>query len=329
MSQRILVYEYCTATGLGRCPNGPAHSLYREGLAMRNAVLRSLHQVDAIETVCPADPEQESPFDEAEFSQLAGSADWCWLIAPETDGILLRLADLVVQAGCRLLGPDWRSIELCSDKLTLARHWERHGIVTPATVSADVNEQPPFPAVCKRRDGAGSEGMRLCRDAGEWEQLRTDLDLSQFVVQPFVEGRAASVGFFVGPKQTMALPPAWQRLGPETDFQYLGGEVPIGEPELRRRAVTLATRAIEAVEGLIGYVGVDLLLGSADDGSQDWAVEINPRMTTSFVGYQALSRVNLAERLWHVVNGQDCLPFDWHAGPVRFQPDGQVIFASR
>ena len=34
----VFVYEYCCALGLGRDPSDPAHSLYREGRAMRDAV---------------------------------------------------------------------------------------------------------------------------------------------------------------------------------------------------------------------------------------------------------------------------------------------------
>ena len=46
--------------------------------------------------------------------------------------------------------------------------------------------------------------------------------------------------------------------------------------------------------GLSGYVGVDVVLGN--DG-RDWAIEINPRLTTSYVGLRALAGFNLAEAM--------------------------------
>ena len=41
----IFVYEYCTAQGLGRHPSDPAHSLWREGRAMRDAVVADFRAI--------------------------------------------------------------------------------------------------------------------------------------------------------------------------------------------------------------------------------------------------------------------------------------------
>ncbi|HEV3003063.1 MAG TPA: ATP-grasp domain-containing protein, partial [Pirellulales bacterium] len=43
-----------------------------------------------------------------------------------------------------------------------------------------------------------------------------------------------------------------------------------------------------------GYLGVDLVLGGPDDGSDDVVIEINPRLTTSYIGLRAACRENLA-----------------------------------
>ena len=54
----------------------------------------------------------------------------------------------------------------------------------------------------------------------------------------------------------------------------------------------------------VGYVGVDLVLGREPDGSEDVVIEINPRLTTSYVGLRAAARTNLAEAMWQVAQGE-------------------------
>ena len=83
------------------------------------------------------------------------------------------------------------------------------------------------------------------------------------------------------------------------------------------RAVELGRRAVTAVSGLCGYVGVDLVLRG-----QDQVIEINPRLTTSYVGLRALAKTNLAEAMLRTVEGKAGVALEWNAGRVRFGPHG-------
>jgi predicted ATP-grasp superfamily ATP-dependent carboligase len=69
---------------------------------------------------------------------------------------------------------------------------------------------------------------------------------------------------------------------------------------------------------------VDLVLGDAADGSRDWAMEINPRLTTSYLGLRTLATTNLAEAMLRVVRGEPISEPRWRRGTVRFQADGTV-----
>src|SRR5207248_1194750 len=103
----------------------------------------------------------------------------------------------------------------------------------------------------------------------------------------------------------------------------LGGELPI-PPDLAARAVAVATRAVGCVPGLLGYVGVDLVLGDAADGSRDYAIEINPRLTASYVGLRALAGFNLAAAMLRVAAGDDPGPLPWRNERLRFEPGRKV-----
>ena len=139
------------------------------------------------------------------------------------------------------------------------------------------------------------------------------------ILQEFVPGRPAGVAFLCGPAGNVALAPVYQVLSDDGRFKYLGGELPIRE-DLAQRAVKLAQHAVDCVPGLIGYVGVDLVLGKSPDG--DRAIEINPRLTTSYVGLRALADFNLAGAMLRAAEGAPITHLMWKPGRVRFFPDG-------
>ena len=94
---------------------------------------------------------------------------------------------------------------------------------------------------------------------------------------------------------------------------------------LAERAVRVALSAIDTVPGLFGYVGVDVVLSDACD----WVIEINPRLTTSYLGLRALAEDNLAEMMVRVARGENVEAPRWKDEVVRFSVDGINDAASR
>jgi hypothetical protein len=69
---------------------------------------------------------------------------------------------------------------------------------------------------------------------------------------------------------------------------------------VRECAIELACSAAKLIPGLRGYVGVDLVL----TGESAQVLEINPRLTTSYVGLRQVSETNLAGAIWDAcING--------------------------
>ena len=87
---------------------------------------------------------------------------------------------------------------------------------------------------------------------------------------------------------------------------------------------------------LRGYVGVDLVLGPAEDGSRDVVLEVNPRLTTSYVGLSCLAKGNLAAEMLAAAEGKCVEPafadrlvqYDTQ-GNVEVPSDGSRMFFSR
>lgn len=294
---RIFLYEHITAT---REESDP---LYREGEAMRQALHADLALLPGVEIIS------------GEFDDAVRGLDGCILIAPETDGILEGLARRVLELGGTLLGPHPDAICLTADKFTLGERWRDADVPTPSTTLATAGHRQ-FPAVLKPRDGAGSESTFLIRNAEEYAD-RLSRCQREMIVQPLVPGEPVSIAFLIGPNQTLPLCPTRQHFSNDGLFHYEGGKLPL-PPHRAERAIRLGHRAITAVPGLLGYVGVDLILGDKDDGSEDFAIEINPRMTTSYVGLRAATAENLAGAMLNLCTGATVPELTWLLGTTHW-----------
>jgi hypothetical protein len=310
----VFLYEQITALGLGVELGSPLASLHREGLAMRQAVERILANCGMTVQHFPG-PIADEAHHHVAFCRAVQQADSTLVIAPETGGELARLEHLVRSLGGTWLGCTQEAIRLCTDKHRLAEHWQRHGIPTPCTtVASDRALSVVYPCVVKPIDGAGSQDTHLVHDDSALEEVLAHCT-TPLLVQPYVPGLPVSVAAVVQPNAIDWLEPVWQRLSTDGCFHYLGGAFPLA-PHLARRALALAERALACVPGLGFYVGIDMILGDAADGSADVAMEINPRFTTSIVGYEARQ------------HGRIAALFHDQRTPNRAEPQGRIWFTA-
>jgi predicted ATP-grasp superfamily ATP-dependent carboligase len=263
-------------------------------------------------------------FEEREFRQRARRCNYAVVIAPEFDEILLSRCRWAVEEGCRLLGPTLDAIALTADKLRLSAELTRNSVPTPVcTKNTPRLFEPAW--VWKPQFGAGSTHTYLVRNANELRAAKKTAAAAGWrgksIFQRYVTGKAVSIGFLIGPKALAPLLPCSQELSSDGRFRYLGGRVPI-DRKLAARARKLGKRAIDAVPGLSGYVGVDLVLGQATNGSEDWVIEVNPRLTTSFLGVREVALSNLARAMLLAVRGDKLGPLRWSDRRVSFNPDG-------
>jgi tyramine---L-glutamate ligase len=334
---RIFVYEYVSAA----CATENADTLAVEGWAMLAALLEDFRRIPsvAVQTMLGEGAQNAGITRPARtvvhiankgeekdlFHRLAEAADWTLVVAPEFDDILATRLRWIAEAGVRSMNSTLEATVCAGDKLRLAGRLAERGVLTPPTV-AFPGSSPSFPAVCKPRYGAGSQATYLVRNQGELQRTldaaRAESWSGDLIVQPYHAGEPVSVSFLIGPGRRLAMPASMQHLSTDGRFRYLGGNLPL-DAQRNARAARLATRAIDAVEGLAGYVGVDLVLGaSADD---DAVIEINPRLTTSYVGLRALARFNMAEAMMAVAAGDEPPRWEWRTDQVRFATDGRLI----
>jgi predicted ATP-grasp superfamily ATP-dependent carboligase len=265
------------------------------------------------------------PSEEREaIERLAAQADRTVVIAPECRGALAVRTGWVEAAGGRLLSPSSDFVRCAGNKTATAELLLSRGVPAPRATTLRPGDVLPadfdYPGVLKPHDGAGSVGVQwiASRDDGyDPAPLGPEARLEQYC-----PGLAASVAALCGPGGNLPLPACRQRISDDGRFRYLGGEAPV-DPVRSRRAQSLAAAAIDCLPPTVGYVGVDLVLGEAADGSDDVVIEVNPRLTTSYVGLRRLVRTNLAAAMLAVAEGQG-IEFSLARPHVTFDLEGVV-----
>lgn len=196
-----------------------------------------------------------------------------WLIAPESGGILETLNREVEHASRILFGTPPEGIIATADKWQTFLRLKSHGLSTPETVLA-TDTPPPFPPpwVVKPRDGCGSENIMISEKVEELPKG------SGWIVQPWLSGEAFSLSFACCDGEAVLLSVNQQRIARRgRELALSGCRVGVCSPF---DAEAVAAEIARAFPELRGYVGVDLIY----DGHSPWIIEINPRLTLSYVG---------------------------------------------
>ena len=263
---------------------------------------------------------------------LSRRADYTVLVAPETTGLLERLPLAIDAAGGRVLGSTAAAVALTADKAALARRFEEAGVPTPRSRVVDPRKGLPadwreYPAVLKPIDGAGA--VDTYRIAGPTCLPGAARSMSTALLQPQAAGVAMSAVFLVSCRgEARLIATGRQRIVIQGDcFVYEGGTIPVACPD----ALPALRCALDSVEGLRGFVGVDFIWDA--DRGEAAVLEINPRATTSCVGLCRLLPTGLLARGW-LAGFADAE--GWHdaidrigraiadAAPVQFNASGMI-----
>ena len=245
-----------------------------------------------------------------DFTLCADKCDgWALIVAPEFDDHLGTLCQAAQTAGWKLLGCSPEAIELTSDKWQLFRHWQAHQVATPRTWQPNATPIEAGRYLHKHRFGAGS------LELGRWSP--SEKAAESCLVQEYCEGIAVSIAMLADAAgQLHPLWPAYQHL--DENFQYQGGSL-IQDEEHYRRTMEIGLRALRCVSGLLGYVGVDAVLSERGD----FAIEINPRITTSYLGLRRATTANLLLNIIHAVDGKP-INLDWQNTQIRWDASGTI-----
>lgn len=259
------------------------------------------------------------------FKKALKQADLVWLIAPETNGVLLDLTEQCLKAeekandalllGCgfdaTLIGT---SKSLCFEAMQTA-----HIFTLPVYAGEDLMQPDYYDALCmqnisqwvaKPEDGAGCEGIRVfdsLHDLKLW--ITEDHRYLNYLVQPYQAGVAASFSMLCRDGKAWLLSCNQQHITCDGSQFKLTGITVNGMLPYWQRFETIARKIAKMLPDALGYVGVDVIV-DVDNNDKIYVIEINPRLTTSYVGLHEALNYNPAKLIL------DCVLSDKFEMPV-------------
>lgn len=245
-----------------------------------------------------------------DFSRLV---DAVYIIAPESNGVLRRLVEKVGEAGSLALNCTPESIRIASNKITFHETMRRFGLPAPETMVLDIRERVEavkratselgFPLVFKPAEGTGCSGLSVVRKKNQIsmavDKMRRETSSKHIIAQRLIKGIAASVSLLSTSEDTLPLTLNKQRVtlaSPRSSSSYHGGTLPLNH-RVKEQALGAARNIVHSLGGLRGYVGVDMVL--THEGPV--IIEVNPRLTTSYIGLRNVVNFNPAQAIIHSV----------------------------
>lgn len=309
---KILVFEYITGGGFNK--QELPDSLVGEGSLMLNALLDNLIRLNNHEITVMLDwrlndsismtgintviirPEHDAA---EEFSRLVKQSDLVWPIAPEFDAILQNLCQTVASLGKILLTSPATVVAIAGNKFKTYELLNRHHI---ATVPTRMLEEDFFPGewMIKPVDGVGCADSYVITNRQDFERMATRK--GSYIIQPHLQGAKTSLSCLFKRGCGWLVCANLQRFELINQQYHLADIVVNHHPDLGSYQ-QLIDKIARALPEFWGYVGIDLI----ETVEQTWVLEINSRLTTSFVGiYDALG-INVAEVVLQLLDGEPVL----------------------
>ena len=325
---KVAVLEYLSGGGL--IDNAISPSLHQEGMAMLSALSNDLilsgHQVQTCLDRASL-TQRNSLHRDVQVHELGpASVDWlkAWdaiarncdrtvVIAPELDNQLEQIVERLRETGTNVVASTQVFLRATSDKLITAQLLLKASVAHPSTctlsqfVEESTNTTRPMPMTVKRRDGAGCADMKNFSNASVLKKwfAKQDITGDEWIVQPWLAGRPASMAIIADDhwhvlgavEQILELAPSWFD-SEISNVSYRGGAGPLVGVTLDQLELLAKKVRHSLPSGAQGWIGIDFLVPTDPLGSKEFVViEVNPRLTTSYLGYRQWYGHQLAHAL--------------------------------
>lgn len=277
MPTTVLVHEYLSGGGpLAGASADEARELKAQGRAMRDAMAADLRALPGVEVVLGRHPD---------FALQAETVDAVWAVAPETGGLLSQLCAAVAPASW--LGSSAAAIAIAGSKRATGERLAAAGIAVPGPAGG------PGPHVTKPDDGAGAtDTVRF----ESFEAARAALP-DGHVIEPWIDGEPLSLTLLCARgAELLSVNRQHVEVGAGGRVDYHGVAIAVEPPDRGRGPALqgIASAVAAALPGLFGIIGIDLVWHPLRGPV---VIEVNPRVTSAYVGLSARLRRNLAAEL--------------------------------
>lgn len=243
------------------------------------------------------------------LKSLLSSVDAIYIIAPESGRTLEKLVEIVETSGGKSLNCQIDAIQKASNKVKTYEVLESSGLKVPETVIISLDENVEqikclasdlgFPLVLKPIDGVGCSGLSVVKDESfidaAVKKIAKESLSKHLIAQRLIRGISTSASVVATNERALPITLNKQMVTLASPFEkssYNGGLVPFNHV-LEKEALKAAQTAVESISGLRGYVGVDMVLTR----NGPVVMEVNPRLTTSYIGLRKVVNFNPAQAI--------------------------------
>lgn len=343
VKKKIFIFEFVSGGGFNK--EEIPTSLLCEGFSMLRSVVGDFGNLDfTISTLLDHRISFLSPLLDADnidsigknqdfikqFKKKVKSNEYCFIIAPEFSNILKNLTQIVYKHDKQILSLGIDGIERCSSKFNTFQFFKSNNVSTPKTyLIPDTRAYPnkkkvqqlikkvEFPVILKPDDGVGAESIYYFDTQGKLINFLDDVSRHldpkrKYVLQNYISGRDLSILILNSRNlvdsgiQPLILSVNSQKIqikGSEGNSEYFGGLVPVNNYQDVKKKVRSLLHNVN-FRDFLGIFGIDFVYNNQAVNF----IEINPRLTTSYIGLRYVLEENPIELLLQSTRGS--LPLD-------------------
>jgi len=256
------------------------------------------------------------------YTECVKKSSYCFIIAPEFSNILYNLTKIAKDNKKTVLSVDLEGIWLGTSKLITYNFFLENKVNTPQTYAIPLKKKFDLefvlqkfdtlscPIIIKPEDGVGSESIFYFETKEQiihfFEDSNEKLDLSRnYILQEYIDGEdlSASIINSVCSKKPETMNLIILSINAQivkfkdsvNDSIYLGGFTPVIDYELLKDSLEKILKNMD-LSSFRGYFGIDFIK-KADNSI--YFIEINPRLTTSYIGIRNILEYNPLEMIFN------------------------------
>ncbi|MFW9874844.1 MAG: ATP-grasp domain-containing protein, partial [Candidatus Thorarchaeota archaeon] len=332
MKKRIFIFEFVSGGGFNRV-NIPI-SLFCEGFGMLKSIIKDFksigfkiytlldYRIHHLSTALAIDNFKIIKRKDnylKEFKILVKECDYTFIIAPESTDTLFKLTNLIKKCNKMLLSINLEGIKIGTSKMNTYEFFRKNNLPTPETyliplkknnldIEFIIRKFREFqkPIVIKPEDGVGAESIYYFDTKNQIEHFFQNFKYKieagrKYILQDFIEGKDLSISL-INTTTSLNLQNNYPYIlsinsqnvnikNPNYESEYFGGFTPI---ENHQEASLELNKILEKIDfsQFSGYFGIDLI---RTEDSKFYFIEINPRLTTSYIGLRNVINQNPAK----------------------------------
>lgn len=327
--KNLFIFEYVSGGGFNQIQI--PSSLFCEGYGMLKSIILDFkklnfkistlldHRIFFLSSYLKADNIKETRVKDNYielFKAEVNKCDYCFIIAPEFSNILYELTKIVKDNNKRILSIDLGGIELGSSKFTCYEYFKAFSVNTPQSFiipfkndTLDIDfiiqkyNQLNCPIIVKPDDGVGAESIFYFNSENQIHNFFTSqnnlIDSNRnYILQEFIEGEDLSISLVAHKELLDRFDKNHLILAINSQYiniknikaksEYFGGYTPVNNLNIE---ISNILEKLDLTK-FNGYFGIDFVR-KADNSI--FFIELNPRLTTSYIGVRKILSYNPAE----------------------------------